>query len=150
MASEEKNIILGARDLSIGYFGKKRNSVISKGINFSISKGELVGLVGANGIGKSTLLRTWTGMKNALEGNVFLNGKDLDEYSSFQRATELSVVLTEAPASKNLSVLEMVSLGRQPYTNWIGSLSEKDEKAVQYALEATETISLSNRKCFEL
>src|SRR5690606_10466767 len=119
-------------------------------INFSISKGELVGLVGANGIGKSTLLRTLTGMQNALEGNVFLNEKNLDEYSSFQRATELSVVLTEAPASNNLSVLEMVSLGRQPYTNWIGSLSEKDEKAVQYALEATETISLSNRKCFEL
>lgn len=150
MASEEKNIILEARDLGIGYAGKKRKTIISEGINFSIAKGELVGLVGANGIGKSTLLRTLTGMQNALSGSIILNGKNLNEFSSFQLATQLSVVLTEPPASKNLSVLELVSLGRQPYTNWIGSLSEKDKKAVQFALEATETTSLSNRKCFEL
>ncbi len=150
MASEGKHIILETRDLSIGYLHKKSNSVIAEGINFSISKGELVGLVGANGIGKSTLLRTLTGMQNALHGSIFMNGKNLSEYSSFQLATQLSVVLTEPPASKNLSVLELISLGRQPYTNWIGSLSEKDEKAIQFALEATETSSLSNRKCFEL
>lgn len=150
MASEEKNIILETRDLAIGYSSKKSNSTIANEINFAISKGELVGLVGANGIGKSTLLRTLTGMQNALAGNIFLNGKDLNEYSTFQRATELSVVLTEPSASKNLSVLELVSLGRQPYTNWFGALSKKDEEAVQNALEATEITSLTNRKCFEL
>ena len=117
MASEEKNIILQTRMLSVGYPNKKGNSVIAQEINFSIAKGELVGLVGANGIGKSTLLRTLTGMQKALKGEVFLNGKNLKEYSSFLLATQLSVVLTEAPASKNLSVLEMISLGRQPYTN---------------------------------
>lgn len=150
MASEEKNIILQTRNLAVGYPNKKGNSVIAQEINFSIAKGELVGLVGANGIGKSTLLRTLTGMQKALKGEVFLNGKNLKEYSSFQLATQLSVVLTEAPASKNLSVLEMISLGRQPYTNWIGSLSEKDRKAVNLALEATETITLAHRKCYEL
>lgn len=150
MASEEKNIILETRDLAIGYSNKKRNSIVSEKINFSISKGELVGLVGANGIGKSTLLRTLAGMQNALKGSVFLNGKNLNDYSSFQLATQLSVVLTEPPASKNLSVLELVSLGRQPYTNWIGSLSEKDEKIVQFALNATEITTLQFRKCFEL
>src|SRR5690606_14403016 len=147
MASEEKNTILETRDLSIGYSGKKSNSTIAEEINFAIAQGELAALVGANGIGKSTLLRTLTGMQNALGGSIFLNGKNLNEYSTFQRAAELSVVLTEPPASKNLSVLELVSLGRQPYTNWVGALSEKDKKAVQAALEATEITSLANRKC---
>lgn len=89
-------------------------------------------------------------MQNALNGDVFLKGKNLKEYSSFRLATQLSVVLTEAPASKNLSVLEMISLGRQPYTNWIGSLSETDKKAINFALEATETTTLAHRKCYEL
>ena len=150
MASEEKHIILEARDLAVGYLGKKNNSIIAEGINFKIQEGELVGLVGANGIGKSTLLRTLTGMQNVLGGSILLNGKNLDGYSTFQRATKLSVVLTEPPASKNLSVLQLVSLGRQPYTNWIGSLSQKDQQAIQYALEITETTSLAHRKCFEL
>ncbi|MCZ4318350.1 ABC transporter ATP-binding protein [Aequorivita viscosa] len=150
MNSEEKNIILEARNLSVGYSTKDADSVIAEAVNFSISKGELVGLVGANGIGKSTLLRTLTGMQNALDGTIFLNGRNLNEYSSFQLATHLSVVLTEAPASKNLSVLEMISLGRQPYTNWIGTLSEEDKKAINFALEATETTTLAHRKCYEL
>lgn len=150
MNSEEKNIILEVRNLSVGYSKKRSDSVVADAINFSILKGELVGLVGANGIGKSTLLRTLTGMQDALSGDVFLNSKNLNEYSSFQLATQLSVVLTEAPASKNLSVLEMVSLGRQPYTNWIGSLSEEDNKAIRFALEATDTATLAHRKCFEL
>ncbi len=150
MALEEKHIIIQARNLSVGYSKKGSDSVIADGINFSIEKGELVGLVGANGIGKSTLLRTVTGMQNALSGDIFLNKKRLKDYSSFQLATQLSVVLTEAPASKNLTVLEMISLGRQPYTNWIGSLSEADVKAINFALEATETVALAHRKCFEL
>ena len=150
MASVEKNIILEAKNLAVGYSNKKSDSVIAKEINFSIKKGELVGLVGANGIGKSTLLRTLTGMQNPLKGDVFLNEKHINSYTSFELATELSVVLTEAPASKNLSVLEMISLGRQPYTNWIGTLTGEDKNAINFALEATETTTLAHRKCFEL
>lgn len=150
MVSEAKQIMLEVRDLSVGYSKKGGDSIIAEALNFSIEKGELVGLVGANGIGKSTLLRSLTGMQPLLKGEIFLDRKKLRTYSPFQLAAQLSVVLTEAPASKNLSVMEMVSLGRQPYTNWIGSLSEKDRTAIQFALEATETVSLSHRKCFEL
>ncbi len=67
-----------------------------------------------------------------------------------QLANELSIVLTEAPASSNLSVLELISLGRQPYTNWVGKLSETDREIIQKALKATETESLVNQKCYEL
>lgn len=142
---------LEAVDLTIGYIDKNRgDSVITSHIDFALKKGELVSLVGANGIGKSTLLRTLTGIQPCLNGSVFIEGKNVKTYSSFQLATKLSVVFTEPPASKNLSVEEMISLGRQPYTNWIGSLSPKDIKAVTFALEATETTNLGKKKCFEL
>ncbi len=150
MISEEKNNILKAQQLTVGYPAKREISVVAKNINFAIGRGELVGLVGANGIGKSTLLRTLTRMQPPLDGKVFVNQKNLNDFSPFQLATQLSVVLTEAPASKNLSVLEMISLGRQPYTNWIGSLTQTDKKIVAQAMEATETTALTHRKCFEL
>ena len=150
MASEKKHIVLEASDLSIGYISKKKSVVISENINFSISEGELVGLVGANGIGKSTLLRSLAGMQPVLNGSIFLNKKALNSYGTLEMAMHLSIVLTEAPASKNLTVLELVSLGRQPHTNWMGSLSATDSEAIQFALEATDTNSLAQRKCFEL
>lgn len=150
MNKEEKHIILEVRNLDIGYTTKGSNAIIAQEMNFSLSEGELVGLVGANGIGKSTLLRTLTGMQKALRGAVFIKGKSLESYSTFQLATLLSVVLTEPPATKNLSVQELISLGRQPYTNWMGSLSFDDKKAIQFALEATETTGLADRKCYEL
>jgi iron complex transport system ATP-binding protein len=136
--------------LEVGYCNKKGKVSVAENVNFAIAKGELVGLVGPNGIGKSTLLRTLTAMQPALNGSIFINGKKTTALSSLELATQLSVVLTEPPASKNLSVLEFISLGRQPYTNWIGSLAANDKMAVTSALRATETTALANKKCFEL
>ena len=150
MQIERENTVLKVENLSIGYKDKKSVKLIAKDMSFSMAKGELVALVGANGIGKSTLLRSLTGMQKPLKGSVFINGNNIKTYSSFQLATQLSLVLTEAPVSKNLSVMELISLGRQPYTNWIGSLSETDLKAVDAAMLATETKTLANQKCFEL
>lgn len=150
MKLDKNHTVLEARQLKIGYATGKKKTVVAEEINFSIAKGELVGLVGANGIGKSTLLRSLTGVQTTLGGEIFLRNKNLIHYTSFQLATELSVVLTEAPVSKNLSVLELISLGRQPYTNWMGFLSDADKTAVNNAMEATETIELAHRKCFEL
>ena len=150
MASENIHSVLKVEDLSIGYTSKKKSTMISEGINFSIHKGELVGLVGTNGIGKSTLLRTLAGMQPELKGMIFINNIPLNSHTSLQLANKLSIVLTEAPASKTLSVLELISLGRQPYTNWVGKLSENDKEIIQRALKATEIEFLSHRKCFEL
>lgn len=146
----KKHTVLSVHDLMIGYSSKRKNAVIAKEINFSISKGNLVGLVGANGVGKSTLLRTLAGMQAALGGMISIHGKSIQDYSPLHLATKLAVVLTEPPATKNLSVQELISLGRQPYTNWIGTLSETDINAVEFALKATETTPLAHRKCFEL
>lgn len=143
---KENPTILEAQNLSIGY----GSNVISKDINFSLKKGEIVGLVGANGIGKSTLLRTITSMQPRISGDIFLKSQELSEFSSFQISLEMSVVLTEPPASKNLTVSEMVSLGRQPHTNWFGKLSQEDKEKIQTALELTETEELENKRCYEL
>ncbi|WP_203292846.1 ABC transporter ATP-binding protein [Luteirhabdus pelagi] len=149
MAQDTSHSVLKTDNLTIGYTGRQSVTVGSH-ISFELQEGELIGLVGANGIGKSTLLRTLTGMQSQLDGSILLKGKELSQYSSLELAQQLSVVLTEGPSSKNLTVMELVSLGRQPYTNWMGALSTSDKKAVQQALINTETKTLAHRKCFEL
>ncbi|PNW26750.1 ABC transporter ATP-binding protein [Formosa algae] len=150
MKEHTKHIILKTEDLSIGYRSKKNDHVISKHINITLGKGELIGLVGGNGIGKSTMLRTLTNTQMALSGHVFINDKDVSTYDALALAQVLSIVFTEKLTSKNLSVFELVALGRQPYTNWIGTLSEIDLQKVNHALELTNITSLKHKKCFEL
>ena len=123
---KKEQSILSVKDLSVGYQSKKNVMPIASNINFNLNTGELVGLVGANGIGKSTLLRTLTQLQPALSGEIYINNKPLSSYSNSILATQLSLVLTDKSLSKNLSVFELVALGRQPYTNWIGKLTETD------------------------
>ncbi|RIV68425.1 ABC transporter ATP-binding protein [Flagellimonas aequoris] len=137
---------LSAHNLAIGY-GK---NVVVEHINFSLKLGTLCAIVGVNGIGKSTLLRTMGRFQPKLSGNITLHDKELDQYSPLELSKNLSVVLTEQPASKNLTVLELIALGRQPYTNWLGTLSPEDEKHVQIALNAFLLNDLKHRKCHEL
>ncbi|MDW5289814.1 ABC transporter ATP-binding protein [Formosa sp. PL04] len=150
MKEINKHIILRTEDLTIGYRSKKDEHVISKHINISLGKGELIGLVGGNGIGKSTMLRTLTNTQDALSGKVFINNKDVTTFDALELAQVLSIVFTEKLTSKNLSVFELVALGRQPYTNWIGTLSDSDLEKVNHALKLTNIETLKYKKCFEL
>ncbi|TYA55978.1 ABC transporter ATP-binding protein [Formosa maritima] len=150
MNKTEQHIILKTESLSIGYKSKKTHSVIASNIQIELQKGELIGLVGANGIGKSTLLRTLTHMQPKLSGDVLLNEKPIANHSNLELAKVMSLVLTEPIASKNLSVFELVSLGRQPYTNWVGNLTTKDLEMVNHALNLTHIETLKHKKCFEL
>lgn len=150
MSKPELNIILKAEQLSIGYKTKKVETVIALNINFELQKGQLIGLVGANGIGKSTLLRTLIKVQPELSGKISLNGKELKTTSTVELAKQLSIVLTESLLSKNLSVFELVALGRHPYTNWIGNLSEEDVSIVNNALELVNILELKDKRCYEL
>ncbi|MBC2845881.1 ABC transporter ATP-binding protein [Winogradskyella flava] len=150
MGEQTTNIILKANQLSIGYKTKKVESIIASNINFELHKGQLIGLVGANGIGKSTLLRTLIKVQPALSGAITLNGNDLKSTGTLDLAKQLSIVLTEPLSSKNLSVYELVALGRHPYTNWIGNLTENDVSIINNALELVNIIGLKDKKCFEL
>ena len=150
MTNQNQHIILKTNNLAIGYKSKKSHTVIASGININLFAGELVGLVGANGIGKSTLLRTLTQVQDPLDGTILLNNKKRPEMQPLELAKNLSLVLTEQIVSKNLTVFELVALGRQPYTNWIGKLSKQDIEVVERSLKQTNIIELKHRKCFEL
>lgn len=150
MKDFQKHIILSTNELTIGYSSKKQQSIIASNININLYKGELIGLIGANGIGKSTLLRTLTNVQKPLQGSIQINAKNLNEYQSIDLAKVLSLVLTEAMPSKNLTVFELVALGRQPYTNWVGSLTKEDIEKVNEALKLTNLENLKYKNCFEL
>ncbi|WP_452229426.1 ABC transporter ATP-binding protein [Lacinutrix sp. MEBiC02404] len=150
MSETNQHIILKTENLSIGYKTKKEETTVASNINLTLKKGELIGLVGGNGIGKSTLLRTLTQVQPKLSGALYLNEKPLEEYANIDLAKAMSLVLTEAIASKNLSVFELIALGRQPYTNWVGNLSEKDISKVNSAISQTNIDDLKHKKCFEL
>ena len=142
--------ILTTTDLDIGYISKKSNYIIARNINLKLQENNLVSLIGANGIGKSTLLRTITGIQKPLAGNVFLNEKKINEYFSLDLAQNLSLVLTEKLPPSNLSVYEIIALGRQPYTNWLGKLSENDLEKIDHAIQLTQVFELINKKYYEI
>jgi iron complex transport system ATP-binding protein len=145
-----KSNILSASHLSIGYKSKKGIVTIAKNLSLDFKSGKLITLIGANGIGKSTLLRTLTGIQKPLAGTVFLNEKDIQAYSPLELAQNLSVVLTEKLPPSNLTVYELVALGRQPYTNWVGKLSPLDIEKTIAAIELTEIQHLSYKKHHEI
>ena len=150
MTDKDQHIILKTKDLSIGYASKKERTIVASNINIELHRGELVGLVGGNGIGKSTLLRTITNVQNALGGEIYINDKQIKKYPAIDLAKVMSLVLTEQMISKNLSVFELVALGRQPYTNWVGNLSKNDITIVNNALTQTNISTLKHKRCYEL
>lgn len=145
-----KPFILESQNLSIGYVNKKKPIEIQKDINLQIQKGEFVAVLGRNGIGKSTLLRTITKVQEPLGGAVFINQKSLELFSAVELSNKVSVVLTERLPESQLTVFELVALGRQPYTNWMGKLSENDHQKVLNALEQTETLEFAQQHFYEL
>nr|WP_299174014.1 ABC transporter ATP-binding protein [uncultured Allomuricauda sp.] len=144
--SELKKHSITVKNLIVGY----KNKTVADNINFAIEPGQLCGIVGVNGIGKSTLLRTLGKLQPKLSGEIAIEGKALELNSSFELAKILSFVLTEQPASKNLTVQELIALGRQPYTNWIGTLTKEDKQQVEESLSSFLLKDLRNNKCHEL
>jgi len=150
MEASKQHIVLKTENLSIGYQQKKQTKVITENINISIEKGSFVALLGKNGIGKSTLLRTLSKVQKPLKGSVFILQKKLSKYTNEELATKLGLVLTERLPISQLTVFELVALGRQPYTNWIDALSEKDIEKTNNALSLTEVKHLKNNRFHEL
>ncbi|MGA9639593.1 ABC transporter ATP-binding protein [Flavobacterium sp.] len=142
--------ILSTKDLNIGYSTKAATTVIAQNLNLDLQSGKLIALIGANGIGKSTLLRTLTGIQNPLSGAVYLKDKNIEQYAPLELAQNLSVVLTEKLPPSNLTVFELIALGRQPYTNWIGKLTYTDIEQVNHAMELTQISDLATKKHFEI
>lgn len=143
-------IDLQAENLAIGYRSGNKSTVIAEKLNFTVRGGELVAIVGVNGIGKSTLLRTLASIQPELGGSILLNKKPVSEYPVKELARKIGVVLTEPLSTRNITVSELIALGRQPYTNWIGRLSDPDLKRIKEVISLMELEELKNKKCFEL
>lgn len=135
------------KDLSIGYkLHNGKTKTIASHINASVESGMLTCLIGRNGTGKSTLLRSMTGFIPPLEGQVILEGRDLSMLSATERARIISIVLTERPETDNITVNELVGMGRLPYTNFWGTLQEEDRQIVDDAMQMIGIYELRNRK----
>lgn len=138
--------ILSATDISVGYHIKKKEKVVLSHLSLSLERGKLTCLFGANGIGKSTLLRTLSGIQPALCGAIMLYGnKDLNSLSRIELAKIISIVNTDYTAAGALSVDEVVSLGRYPYTGFFGVLSREDKKITDNAISSVGLTHLRNR-----
>ena len=131
--------------LSIGYQNRHGVKKVAEGITDSIHSGELTCLLGENGAGKSTLLRTLSGFLPPISGDITILGKPLRSYSERELATVIGVVLTERTNLQNMTVTELVGMGRSPYTGFWGRLSAQDRRKVDEALSLVGIPSLRDR-----
>jgi iron complex transport system ATP-binding protein len=134
-----------ARDLAVGYRTRGTRRAVLERVNLAVQPGELVCLLGPNGIGKSTLLRTLARMQPPLWGDVAIGGDALDALSAAELARRLGVVLTDRVAVEALTVWRVVALGRYPHSGWFGRLSAHDCDVVDRANDAVGASHLAER-----
>ncbi len=129
------NSAISLHNLSIGYTTQGKTREVFPPVSAEAGVGELVSLIGRNGQGKSTLLRTLIGFQPALSGEIHIFGKNIAEYDLRKLSTLVSYVSTDNVKVGNLKVFDLVSLGRYPYTGWFGTLSQNDKDVVMQSLE---------------
>lgn len=142
--------ILSVDSLKIGYISGKKNNVLLPPLTASALEGELIAIIGRNGIGKSTLLRTLAGLQKNLGGDIFYFGKNMAEYSRSDLALMVGYISTEPVRVTNMSVYDLVSIGRFPYTNWIGKIDADDHRIIMNALEMTSILTFRDKFISEL
>lgn len=133
--------------LTIGYGPEK---MLAKDISLSLNSGQLIGLVGQNGVGKSTLIRTICGLQPKLEGDIRLNNASIDQYTPRDLSKEISIVLTGKPDTLNLSVIELIALGRHPYSGWLGALKKEDKEKIEDSITHMEINYIADKRLYEL
>ncbi len=133
---------LQAQQLDIG-FGK--GEIIFPNINFATGEGNMIALLGVNGIGKSTLLRTIAGLQHKVAGSLTINNDDITTLSAEQRAKLISIVLTERIFIDNITVRDFVALGRAPYTSWLGKLGKRDVEVIEQVIAMLKIEKLQHK-----
>jgi len=141
---------LVTRDLTVGYRVRHVTRAVLEHVNVRVTRGELVCLLGPNGIGKSTLLRTLAAMQPALAGRVQVNDHDTRQLTASELAKCLAVVLTDRGATDGLTARRVVELGRYPHVGWFGVMAAHDCAAVDAALASVGAVHLSDREISHL
>jgi iron complex transport system ATP-binding protein len=143
MTTKDKTIEI--RNLTIGYNSKNNTKTVSQNLSCAILSSELTCLVGANGAGKSTLLRTLSAFQPSLSGTIHIREREISSYPGKELAKIIGVVLTERINVHDMSVVELVSMGRSPYTGFWGTLSPEDKQIVQEAIKQVNISDLADR-----
>ncbi len=129
------------KNLTVGYGSRK----VVNNIDIEGLKGKIICLLGPNGVGKSTILRTLSGLLSPVEGIVEIEGADLTEIKSAEIAKKLSVVLTDSVSPRLVTVREIISMGRTPYTNFFGKITDKDKEIINDAIDTVGVGYLADR-----
>lgn len=145
-----ENYVLSTDKLEIGYSARKAVHSVAKDIYIKLEKGRLTCLMGPNGVGKSTLIKTITGILPPLSGEVRIEGKNFYQLNLSDRARLLSVVLTEKPIQGHMTVRDLISLGRYPYTNWHNMIKPEDNQQIENAISAVELKHQADTQLSEL
>jgi len=140
------NPLLQTTNLSAGYLSGQKRLPVAGPLAVDIYAGQLICLLGPNGSGKSTLLRTLAGLQPPLEGCITLTGTDTHKLKPSQLAKKISLVLTDSVKNSNLTAYSLVALGRYPYSNWLGVLSDADKTIITLAIQAARIEHLLYRK----
>ncbi|KAA9006592.1 ABC transporter ATP-binding protein [Paenibacillus spiritus] len=132
---------LNARELSIGY----ADTLIVSDLNLSIPTGQITALVGANGSGKSTILKTMARLMKPKSGSVMLDGKSIHSQSTKEVARQLAILPQNPTAPDGLTVSELVSYGRYPHQKGFGAMTAEDRAIVAEAIEVTGMTAFADR-----
>ena len=138
--------MLELKNLKIGYNG----TPLLEEINLTARSGQVVALIGLNGSGKSTLLRTIAALLPAIDGKIYLNNKNIANFSPKQLAKNIGFTNATQIPSQDLTVFDFVGLGRVPHTGFSGLLNDYDKKIIKEAIEITNINNLINRKLHTL
>jgi iron complex transport system ATP-binding protein len=139
--------------LSIGYPRKGAGNPLFENLNLILKEGEFTCFMGANGIGKSTLIRTLAGLQKPISGDILIDNKDLSDVHISRAqslARQIAVVLTDRVSSLNMNVHELVSYGRYPYLGWGTLMGDEDKKIVQRSIDFVQINHLAHCKIHEL
>ena len=135
-------MVIRLSHLSVGY---SPSLPVVSDINAVVRSGQLTCLTGENGIGKSTLLKTLTGFLPKLGGELLLDDREVGTFSQRELARQVSIVLTQKPDVQNLTVEEVIGLGRSPYTGFFGRFHDADRTVIAEALASVGIEPLRHR-----
>lgn len=146
----QKHIALSGKELALGYFHQKAKKEILSNLDFTLFSGELTCLLGPNGVGKSTLIKAILGQIHPWKGSIQLDQRSITEYSVEELAKRIAVVLTDPVFPGNMTVGQLVALGRTPHTGWSGKLNPADRDVVEKALSDTKITYLRDERLSEI
>ena len=140
------NSVVEMKNLTVGYGIKE----VLTGIQANISRGQFVSLLGPNGVGKTTLLRTLSRHLQKIEGNIFINDRPIESYGQRELACNLAVVLTSRINTELFTGFEFTAMGRHPHTGFLGALADRDREKVWEALRLVNAVNLAERQMDQL